>query len=746
MNTKKIYPLFLMFVLTTTLFLGDLRWVKAQSVDPVGDAVSFQEMKQNDIILTGPTDSGGIGFRLPADWSVQPGSIVHFNISASTGISSDADSEVAGFFDVYLNDTWLTTINLSVDGEYAVDIPIPLDAWATASVNEIQELRFTLVDALRCNVMLYTSETNGFVRGLNVVVRSSSYIDFVHDTKPISTDLKLLPYPVFQGSFKPDQALIVIPDQPTQGELQAAMTVSAAFGRLTVGGLNLQLIKLSELTDNLNMESNIIFIGRPSSFPQLTSVNLPAPYTVDGFENVQIRTEDGILQMVESPQNPSKVWLLVSGQNDVSIMKAAQAVGSNAIQPYGPDNLAVISEIGEDSLSVAKTDFSFEDLGTLQEKVYSGYINDIFGIWFDMPVDQMAVNGAYFELVFTNSAVLNYDESAIKVNVNDSLIGGLRFSDRSTSVTHWKFNIPPYLLHPGRNLLLLEINLSGSSPCILPSELWVAISPKSFLHLPTSAISSDAPRDYDLAGYPDSIYSTFDQTALVLSNNDTSSWSIASKLSFDLGRKLGGSKINIATYFANAIPDEVLQSKDLILIGRPSAMPIIDQFAQVMPAPFETGQDVAQEKDPQYSFLIGNTTSVGYVQVFASPWDPNLAVMTISGNTDEGLNMAATALLTPSTQEQIVGDFVIALKNKVIARRINTPSTIQSQIDVTLPDVQSSNDDEQAGNGGKINIGFPLIALFVVVSLAVIGIVVLLVKDRQEKHGKILDSKSDKDS
>lgn len=733
--TKKLLHLFLLIMIAFTQFFGNLFSVKAQTNNADNEIISFLDLGEPDAILSGPLDSKDILFRLPADWAMASGSILHVNLNAATGITtSSTNAGIVGFFEVYLNDNWLTTVNITTDGEYSVDIPIPSNAWATLKSNSLQRLTISLVDALSCGALISSSAAGNQVRGLSAVVRSSSYIDFKYDTVPVSTDLKLFPYPVFQNTFKQDNAVLVVPDQPTQGEMQAAMTVSADLGRLTNKSFNLQLITASQLTDALITESNLIYIGSPASLPQITSASWPAPYNGTSFDNVQMDVGDGLLQMIVSPQNPSKVWLLISGDNDAAIIKAAQVLGSDQIQPYGPQNLAVVTDVGAEQQSVNKTDFTFSDLGYPLEQTYYGLYND-FGIWFDMPENQ-ASDGAYFQMVFTNSAVLNFDESNIKVIINDNPVGGLRFSDRTTSITSWKFNIPTSYLHPGRNLLLLELYMSASSPCLPLDELWLSILPESMLHLPTSETVNNVARDITLATYPNSIFSTFDQTAFILPSGDSAAWSIASRLAFDLGKNLGGGNVNIATYYADAIPEDELRTKDLILVGRPSAMPVLAQLSEVMPAPFEKGSDIARETNPQYSFSITDGVPVGYVQAFSSPWDSKLSVLTVLGNRNEGLESAANALLTSSIQKQMVGNFIVVLNDKIIVQKIDVAPTSQTSPQIILPDGQQPGDTTQTGNASKINVSLPVLVLIVVLVLIIIGVIVFLVMDKEDNQEK----------
>jgi hypothetical protein len=68
--------------------------------------------------------------------------------------------------------------------------------------------------------------------------------------------------------------LIVVPDQPTAGELQAAMSVAAGFGMMTGGDLLLNLVPLGELTEEARVGNHLIFVGKPTGFPDLAQVDL----------------------------------------------------------------------------------------------------------------------------------------------------------------------------------------------------------------------------------------------------------------------------------------------------------------------------------------------------------------------------------------------------------------------------------------------------------------------------------------
>ena len=68
MNIKRITIIVLSFVLIASLFSENFSIAHAQAAVP-NDAITFASLGQQDVVLTGPLDSKGLDFNLPADWS-----------------------------------------------------------------------------------------------------------------------------------------------------------------------------------------------------------------------------------------------------------------------------------------------------------------------------------------------------------------------------------------------------------------------------------------------------------------------------------------------------------------------------------------------------------------------------------------------------------------------------------------------------------------------------------------------------
>lgn len=729
MKTKHLVTVILSFMVITSLFVGNYTDARAQTVSD--NVVTFSAFGKKEILLDGPVDSTGIDFFFPADWSLTSGSKVHIDMKAFVGDNAqdNAATTVAGYIDLYMNDTWLGTITLTQNGDYSVDVDIPDAAWRPVETKLPQTLRIELHDAIRCS-LVWASAGNGTWRSINVAISPTSYLELPHKNIVVPTDLRQFPYPLYQKSFRPDKAIVVVPDQPTESELQAAFIVEAALARITDGNLITSFATVGALTPASLSGTHAVFIGHPSAFPQLGNATLPLKPKGDKFEGEQIQPGDGILELVPSPADPMRAWLIVSGTNEAGIVKAAQAVGSGAIRPYGPTNLAIITSVQPQPTPVFNVDVTLGGLGYGEDK-YSGYGLAYFSYYFDIPIPQTVTNGAYFQLTYNNSALLNFEESGVSILLNDQFVGSVRFNDRTTDSSTAKFNIPAYMFRAGKNQLLLEANLAGMTPCIPIDEIWISIKPESVLHVPSVPVSSTVISNYDLTSYPQMLFPSLNGLAFILTRGNPVSWEVAATMSYEIGKNTREIVAQPVVAYADAIPEGLLQNNSQIIIGQPSALPILQDLTQVLPAPFAAGTDIAAENKSEFAFHVPQTTPVGYLQVIPSPWNNQRVILAILGNGDQGLRSASLALAMDTTRSQLAGNLAVTYDNQVIVDKVESApvAAIATQTVLLQATPPSANGDQT----GPFHISFVAIGIVILAIMLVLAIIALIVTWRKEK-------------
>jgi len=104
-------------------------------------------------------------------------------------------------------------------------------------------------------------------------------------------------------------------------------------------------------------------------------------------------------------------------------------------------------------------------------------------------------------------------------------------------------------------------------------------------------------------------------------------------------------------------------------------MPIMQELASSMPAPFENTSDIAQEPEADIAFRVASDIPVGYLEVFPAPWNPQRSVMTVSGNGGDGLRWAAEALILPDKFSQLRGNLAIIYEDQIISAQVGSQQT-----------------------------------------------------------------------
>ena len=154
-------------------------------------------------------------------------------------------------------DSFLTNILLQDGNNVHYQIPIPAADLTSIRQDGLNEVSLLLDAAIDCDYGFHKT---------TVMIDPASALTLPYVEAPVSTPLANLPRPFYQtGSIIPQSATIVIADSPSASELQAALTVAASFGRLTGGGLPVNLITNSQFDEATHGGTNLIFVGKASS-------------------------------------------------------------------------------------------------------------------------------------------------------------------------------------------------------------------------------------------------------------------------------------------------------------------------------------------------------------------------------------------------------------------------------------------------------------------------------------------------
>jgi hypothetical protein len=299
----------------------------------------------------------------------------------------------------------------------------------------------------------------------------------------------------------------------------------------------------------------------------------------------------------------------------------------------------------------------------------------------------MLSTDAYLELAFGHSALLNYNVSGIVISLNGQPIGSVRFDELSAeqSVNRARISIPPSVAIPGDNRVEIRASLEPLDNCADPSfeGLWAVIWPDSRLHLPITPLQLDTQLVLDLNVYPAPMIfdSTLATTAVVFHRNDLESWRTFTQVASYLGNQSNGAITQLNVFFDDELTGVDLSQYNLIVVGRPSQLAIMNELNAVLPVPFEPGSDITQGKFLQVTYQIPPEIPIGYVELMPSPWNSEKVLIAALGNTVTGVNWGILALADSALRAQLAGDFAVVnntriqtVDTRLVVPVVNTPT------------------------------------------------------------------------
>lgn len=664
----------------------------------IGDTLTFARLGANNFLLRPTNRTATVMLATPAHWQLVEGATLTLNISTliqEAGMPSD--TLFGGWLVIEFNNILLDTIPLEQNGPQTLNFTLP--PAALLSENNRFPLSFRLETNFGCNSRQETI----------VTVQSDSNYELPHTYQTPTTDLRQLPWPIQQRSFLPDSAAIVIPDNPTPQEMEAVMTVAAGLGRMT-SGTDFQLIRAGELTPEIQQAEHLILVGQQDNLPMLAEIPFPlammtaeksdAADTAKPAAATAVTDDDGVLQMAVSPWNEAKVTLLISGKTETAVTKAAQALRYGQVRTGDTTNLAVITsydieQIEETTLRQTQT---LLDLGYSLRTLQGNALQSTnFGFFIPPGQTIREEETAVFTLIYNHSALLDYEASGMIVKLNGQPIGSASFSEASTAVTTLPIDIPTTFLQPGDNTLTVETKIESFDNCsdLREAGSWLNIHPESTLYLPMVPLAEDERPMLTIRAYPQPMTynSALSTTAFVLAQDDPVGWFTAVQVAFDMGRRVAGNVLDMHVFYGHDVPQVARSAYNFVVIGQASALPFVAELSPYLPGQFESGSNRINRDRLPVSYEIPDDTPLGYLQVLASPWQPDNAIYLIMGDSDTGLQNATRTLL--SNRGRLNGDLAVIEPDQLFVTSSPQPETAVADTDllVSAEDAAESDTD-----------------------------------------------------
>jgi hypothetical protein len=228
----------------------------------------------------------------------------------------------------------------------------------------------------------------------------------------------------------------------------------------------------------------------------------------------------------------------------------------------------------------------------------------------------------------------------------------------------------------------------------------------------------------DLKFFPELFvnHSDLGDIAFIFPKSDYASWNIAGKLAYSLGQQYNPLIANIQAAYADEVPQEMHDTKSLVILGLASEVPFLTEFNDTLPAPFDMSNNTASERQMQVVYRIPDGVSVGYLQLMLSPFNAEKSILVISGNNHDGVLLAGNGLLQNELKTQLAGVFAVTNGVQVATGNASSPFSVVGDV---VPGAQEVLTTPTPNLGGSPVIENPIWLLPVIVSSALIVIGVL---------------------
>ncbi len=383
-----------------------------------------------------------------------------------------------------------------------------------------------------------------------------------------------------------------------------------------------------------------------------------------------ISERDGVIQEITSPWDATKAILIVTGLTDEALHKACYALSTRTRFPGMQGPFALVQETYLVPLSISEPEsvnVTFADLG-YDDEVVHGIREQRIEHWFDIPPGWRLTSEAFVRLLFSHSALIDYQESSLTVVLNDTPVGSVALDE--SNVIAGSLQVPllgSRIRRDRQNKLSVLVDMRLEDECYDPtaSQIWCAISRDSLMHL--AHTEETIPRlDLDFYPHPFAIQPDMHDVAIVLPpllgpiERDG-----VLRLVADLGDAANGEVFCPSVFLGELDNWEDLRDYHVIAIGRPSANPAITLVNAELPQPFIPSTDEIEQVVDNVVFRLPPGLSLGYVQEIPSPWNEERAFLAVTGTTDEGVGWAIRAFIESDLVWRLEGNLALVRDREI---------------------------------------------------------------------------------
>jgi uncharacterized protein YgiM (DUF1202 family) len=689
------------------------------TVGPSGNVLAQEltlaSLGVRNVTLFSPIGASTFRFGIPANWFPDGNNILWLRVEYFETIPpfdpSTGPTQLTSTFDIQLDDRIIASVSLdnTTLGEQDIAIPLPIDILADTE-RRSHNIQMTFRGEDFC---LANSQSRLLIR------EDLSFFHFEFREGLTSLDLALYPRPLYNEALVNvvETTFVVIPDEPTTEDLQAVASVVAGLGQLSFNSLNIRVVTAGSISDVDYRDNNLLLIGQVGTNSKIDALyandNLPSILNDDGVlevNNQLIDLNDGVVQVIEHPDNPKRGIVVATGQTPEALRKASIALaGPPPLLGLG-GAIALVSDINQFFRPftgvINNPDVTFSELG-FPEIFLTGIGTLQSDVDFTIPFDQVLADGAYVDLSFTASELIANGQSTVTLLLNGQTPLSSTFirppeNPDLLEPFHIRALIPPESVLPGEvNTITIQVTVKGEWNCNLPNPdvIWMRISGESALHLPTQIINQSALQP--LVGWFPLPFDNQPNLSDVLISLPSEPTPADLEQAYRLIARLAANTRNGEGFRPlinlGELPESGLDLSQyhVIIIGRPTTNPILATINETLPQPFLEAEDgtitdILAQKLDNVIYRLPDEFEVGVIEAFQSPWGSEgnqRVVLVLTGTGPSGqANAVATLAEERYSRTDLFGNIVY-----VTANSISVVDTRLLEFDDELPTILSTD-------------------------------------------------------
>lgn len=545
--------------------------------------------------------------------------------------------------DVRFNQNLAGNFSLPNDAnqENSIDIELPLtqlaQTWQSLNFSAYLSSNKNLCDP---NVWIYIS--------------AKSSLTITASDTPFMGALNQLPYPFIDTtSITPTITQFVLPQTPTMQEIFGLFQIASKLGQLA-GDTKLSLLN-SFLGDPISKQedSNLILIGTSQQLLASGTEEFTA-FAQNKALSEALKQEVGILFLSQSPFNPIRGLLTITGVNNQALEKALSAFLSAEFKTLSSGSLAIIDKIQlyKTRKTIGKFyESTLKELGYKDENV-SGLGRHHVSYFIPLPNDRIPTR-IQIKTFITAPIFNNKSPSQITLVMNGMKQSSFWLDEEHSSHS---VEIDANSLKPGINKLeyLVDLHLDDKAErCSRTNydEVWATIHSQTEFEVLFS-------NDFPLAMLNELPVPFNDEiTAILPSQLSKEDISALTHLFFKLGKLSQLNPIHFSFRSSNDLNEEFIRNNNVIIFGTIDNNPWVRYALDHMPIQLAGNSRLL--KLPHKQLQISGNSATGLVELMPSPWSDDHAVLLITGSNHEGLLNATRALIKDKMRLNLNGNIAL---------------------------------------------------------------------------------------